>query len=296
MELKLLTFLSNKQLKVGIKTEKGILDLSKALEKNPHETIPSSMDEIIASGEEVLAQLKVYIEKVQNEEDLFYQEDELTFGPAVPNPEKIICVGLNYKKHAIESNMLPFPEQPILFSKYANSLSAHKEPVQLPKNAKQIDYEAELAIIIGKTAKNVREEEALDYVAGYSNGNDLSARDLQFVSSQWLLGKTTDGFCPVGPYVVTADEVEDPDNLEIRLTMNGRERQNSTTADMIFNCREIISYISKHMTLKPGDIILTGTPEGVIMGDPEGERDWIKSGDEVTVEIEKLGKLTTTFK
>lgn len=136
----------------------------------------------------------------------------------------------------------------------------------------------------------------MDYVFGYCNCNDLSSRDLQFRTHQWLLGKSLDGFSPLGPYLVTSDEVGDPNSLEIKTTVNGEVRQDSNTSDMIFKCNEIVSYISDHMTLSPGDIILTGTPEGVIFGYPEDQRVWLKDGDKVTVEIEKLGKLTNTFK
>ncbi len=295
--MKLLTFFADNQLNLGIKMEKGILNLAKALEKYPNNSLPRTMEQVIAGGDSKLKELVRYVKKIHeaSEDELYLNEEELIFGPAVPNPEKIICVGLNYRKHAIEANMLPFPEKPILFSKFNNSISAHEETVNIPRNVKEIDYEAELVIVIGKEAKYVKEEDALDYVFGYCNGNDLSVRDLQFVSSQWLLGKTADGFCPIGPYLVTSDEIENPDELGISLSVNGSVRQNSNTADMIFNCKEIISYASQSMTLKPGDIILTGTPEGVIMGYPEDERNWLKSGDKITVEIEKLGKLTTVM-
>src|SRR5690625_4723130 len=153
-------------------------------------------------------------------------------------------------------------------------------------------YEVELGIVIGQEAKDVSIENALDYVFGYVTANDVSARDLQFVSSQWMLGKTCDGFCPVGPYLVTGNDVGNPNDLTLKTYVNGEERQHSNTADMIFHCDEIVSYISKHMTLTPGDIIITGTPEGVAMGDQEGEERWLQPGDEVTVEIEKLGSLT----
>jgi 2-keto-4-pentenoate hydratase/2-oxohepta-3-ene-1,7-dioic acid hydratase in catechol pathway len=164
--------------------------------------------------------------------------------------------------------------------------------VTLPKTSAEVDYEAELAIVIGKRAKDVSEEEALDYVFGYSCANDLSARDLQLRTSQWLLGKTCDGFCPLGPYLVTADEVGDPNRLYIRTTVNGHVRQQSNTADMIFSCRQIVSYISRHMTLLPGDVILTGTPEGVVLGYPKEKRVYLQPGDVVGVEIERLGVLT----
>src|SRR5690606_1723583 len=144
-------------------------------------------------------------------------------------------------------------------------IAAHQDVILLPFNARQVDYEAELGIVIGKTAKRVTKEEAYEYVFGYCAANDLSARDLQFRTNQWLLGKCCDGFCPVGPYLVTADEVGNPNALGIRTYVNGEIRQNSNTADMIFHCDELVSYISQHMTLYPGDLILTGTPEGVIL-------------------------------
>ncbi len=148
------------------------------------------------------------------------------------------------------------------------------------------------SLSFGKTAKNVEQQDALDYVLGYCNADDISARDLQNRTSQWILGKSCDGFCPIGPYLVTADEVGDPNKLSIRCEVNGEERQNSNTADMIFSCKEIISYISKYFTLNPGDIILTGTPQGVICGYPLDRRIYLKSGDIISLEIEKLGKLT----
>lgn len=154
-----------------------------------------------------------------------------------------------------------------------------------------MDYEAELAMIIGVEARNVSVDDALEYVLGYCNANDLSARDLQFRSTQWLLGKSCDGFCPLGPYLVTSDEVSDPDHLSITCKVNGEIRQSSNTADMIFSTSEIISYVSIYMTLNPGDVILTGTPEGVVLGSPESEQRWLRRGDIVTVEIEGLGAL-----
>ncbi|MDQ0199161.1 2-keto-4-pentenoate hydratase/2-oxohepta-3-ene-1,7-dioic acid hydratase in catechol pathway [Neobacillus ginsengisoli] len=202
---------------------------------------------------------------------------------------------MNYKKHAVECNM-PFPPAPILFSKFNNSITAHGKEITLPSVSSQVDYEAELAIVIGKEAKNVKKEEALSVVYGYCVANDVSARDLQSKSAQWLLGKTCDGFCPIGPYLVSKDEIENPNNLNIVSYVNGEIRQDSNTADMIFNCEELISYISEHFTLQPGDIILTGTPEGVILGLPEERRVWLKECDEVSVKIDKLGNLINTFK
>jgi 2-keto-4-pentenoate hydratase/2-oxohepta-3-ene-1,7-dioic acid hydratase in catechol pathway len=221
-------------------------------------------------------------------------ESDIIYAPAVSNPQKIICVGLNYRKHAEETKS-DIPSSPILFNKFANGLSAHGDSIQLPHTSNEVDYEAELAIVIGKTAKNVDEASALDYVFGYCCANDLSARNLQRRTSQWMLGKTCDGFAPLGPYLVTADEVGDPDMLSISCSVNGEQKQSSNTSDMIFSCKAIISYISQHMTLVPGDIILTGTPEGVVVGYPKDQRVYLRDGDVVTVQIEKLGELVVTM-
>jgi 2-keto-4-pentenoate hydratase/2-oxohepta-3-ene-1,7-dioic acid hydratase in catechol pathway len=292
--LKLLTFKQKGQLKLGIKTEKGILNVEDAA-KFLNIEVPNSIEETI--NENKVGALETLVKQAleQSNESIFLEEVEINFGPAVPKPRKMICVGLNYKKHAEESNM-SLPEYPILFNKFDNTVSAHQDVINLPFNSKENDYEAELVIIIGKEAKRVSKEDALDYVFGYCNANDLSSRDLQFRTHQWLLGKCCDGFSPMGPYLVTSDEVGNPNQLKISTIVNGEVRQNSNTSDMIFKCNEIVSYISDHMTLSPGDVIFTGTPEGVIFGLPEEERVYLKEGDEVTIEIEKLGSLTNTFK
>jgi 2-keto-4-pentenoate hydratase/2-oxohepta-3-ene-1,7-dioic acid hydratase in catechol pathway len=191
---------------------------------------------------------------------------------------------------------MPFPPAPILFSKLNNTINAHEKEINLPNHSSQVDYEAELAIIIGKIARNVKKDDALSVVYGYCIANDVSARDLQSQSSQWLLGKTSDGFSPIGPYLVSKEDVENPNDLNIVSYLNEEIRQNSNTSDMIFSCEELISFISEHFTLQPGDIILTGTPEGVILGLPEERRAWLKDGDVVEVKIDKLGKLSNTFK
>ncbi len=277
--MKLLTFRTEKGWKTGVKTDRGVLE------------IPDSIESIAERGETALRELAADVDRALRDGTQLLPEKELTLGPCVPRPEKILCIGLNYRKHAEESNM-PIPEYPILFNKFHNALAGSGEPVPIPREARQVDYEAELAIVIGRTARHVKREEAMDYIFGYCAANDLSARDLQFRTNQWLLGKCCDGFCPLGPYLVTRDEVEDPHALGIRSYVNGELRQNSTTGDMIFRCDELVSYISRYMTLRPGDVILTGTPEGVIMGYPEEKRVWLGDGDEVTVEIDGLGRLT----
>lgn len=288
--MKLISFRTEQAIQLGVVTERGVLPVTGG-------DAPSQVDALIRGGEDTWRRFKAYVAGRIGAagDEAFLDEQKLDIAPCVQQPGKIICVGLNYRKHAEESNM-PVPETPVLFNKFPNGLAGHGDTVLLPKGSEQNDYEAELAIVIGKKAKHVSREEALDYVFGYCNANDLSSRDWQFRTNQWLLGKCCDGFCPVGPYLVTADEIPDPNRLRITCTVNGELRQNSNTSDMIFDCRTIISYISQHLTLEPGDLILTGTPEGVIHGYPKDRQVWLKDGDVVTIEIEGLGKLTNTMK
>lgn len=283
--MKLLNFKRHDQIHLGIKTKHGIIDVCTALREN------LTMEQLIEQGDAGLAKLQSLL----NYQNITYiNEADINYAPIVSKPEKIICVGLNYISHAKESNM-QIPTSPVLFSKFANALAAHQEPIRIPRDSEKVDYEAELVIVIGKTAKDVSEADALQYVYGYSAGNDLSARDFQFRSGQWLLGKTCDQFAPIGPYLVTADEVGDAGNLHIQCTVNGEVRQSANTKDMIFNCATIISYVSHHMTLQPGDIIYSGTPEGVILGYPEDQQKWLQPGDTVAVSIEKIGTLTNVL-
>jgi 2-keto-4-pentenoate hydratase/2-oxohepta-3-ene-1,7-dioic acid hydratase in catechol pathway len=216
-------------------------------------------------------------------------EEKIIFAPCVPNPGKILCIGLNYRRHAMESGMA-IPASPVVFSKFNNSLAAHRQAIRLEKNAEQYDYEAELVAVMGRRARFISEVDALSHVFGYCNGNDLSARELQFRSSQWLLGKTLDQFMPIGPYLVTADEIGDVQSLGVRCWVNGEMRQNSNTNDMVFSVAQLISYLSQYMTLEPGDLVSTGTPEGVVFG--MKEKIWLKPTDVVEIEVEGLGKLT----
>ncbi|MBN2984896.1 MULTISPECIES: fumarylacetoacetate hydrolase family protein [Cohnella] len=289
--MKLLNYIENGSGKprLGVRTENGVLDVAAAASAAGAK-VPVSMREALEGG---AAALESFVAGLAPEAAKPYLKDEadLSFGPCVTDPGKIICIGLNYRRHAEETNM-PIPAYPILFNKFNNTLNGHGHDVPLPCTSAKVDYEAELGIVIGKTAKYVGEDEALDYVFGYCSSNDLSARDLQMRTSQWLAGKSCDGFSPIGPYLVTADEVGDPNDLYIRCTVNGELRQNSHTSDMIFDCKQIVSYVSQCMTLSPGDIILTGTPEGVVMGYPEDKQVYLRPGDVVTVEIEKLGAIT----
>lgn len=216
--------------------------------------------------------------------------DSVKFHAPVVDPRKIICVGLNYKDHAAESGA-PIPKDPILFSKFPTALIGHGEAIVLPKVSQEVDYEAELVIVIGKKGRHLGLKNALDHVAGYTVGHDVSARDWQLKKDgkQWMVGKTFDTFAPAGPVLVTKDEIADPLNLPIRLRLNGETMQNSSTKQMIFGVAELVAYCAQIFTLEPGDLIYTGTPPGVGMARKPPV--FLKDGDVVEVEIEGLGVL-----
>ena len=275
---------------LGLKTERGILDVA-AAEQAFKEGAPTTITAVLA-GHGDIGGLKRLTAKAGPAH--FIAEDKAKFGPCVTNPEKIVCIGLNYRKHAAETGN-PVPKAPILFNKYNTALNCCGGEIAASKEKGiKFDYEAELVIVIGRTARNVAEADALAHIFGYCTGNDFTARDLQSVSSQWMLGKSLDGSGPIGPWLVTADQV-DGDNLKIECRVNGEVRQSSNTSDMVFNCKQLVSYISHHMTLRAGDIIFTGTPEGVISGYPKDKQVWLKAGDKVVTSIEKLGELTFTL-
>jgi len=277
--MKLVQYRQGKKLLQGIVTETGIVGIEGLL-NSLNKPFPSPW----LTNEDVEELKKLKNSQLKQVECI--PESSLKFGPCVSGYSKIIGIGLNYRKHAIETNM-EIPKYPIVFNKFNNALTDFENDVPFGSEGEQFDYEVELGVVIGKKCKDVSTEDSLSYVLGYCVANDLSCRDLQFKSSQWLLGKSLDHFLPLGKYLVTADEVGDPQNLELSCFLNGEIRQKSNTADMIFTVAEIISYLSKYMTLDPGDLILTGTPAGVIMGLPN--KNWIKPGDRVRVEVEKLG-------
>ena len=208
--------------------------------------------------------------------------------PVVPG--KIIAVGLNYRDHAEETGQT-IPNAPILFAKFPNTVVGPGSPIRIPRITQQVDYEAELGVVIAKRARGVPEDKALEYVLGYTCVNDVSARDLQFADGQWVRGKSIDTFCPVGPWIVTADEIPDPQTLGIRCVVNDQSLQDSTTANMIFGVAALIAFISQAITLDPGDLIATGTPAGV--GFVRKPPVFLKDGDEVSVEIDQIGRLVS---
>ena len=219
-----------------------------------------------------------------------YPASGVTLLPPVPDPAKILCVGLNYRDHAIEGGK-EIPAEPVLFCKYPNTLVGHDAAIKLPKVSTKVDYEAELVVVIGRRGKNIAAADAMSYVGGYTCGHDVSARDWQLEKpeKQWSIGKTFDTFGPTGPVIVTADDLNDPHALRVQLRLNGRTMQDSNTREFIFKVPEIIAYLSQVVTLEPGDLIFTGTPPGV--GISRKPPVLLKPGDEVEVEIEQIGVL-----
>jgi 2-keto-4-pentenoate hydratase/2-oxohepta-3-ene-1,7-dioic acid hydratase in catechol pathway len=247
----------------------------------------NSVAEVIAGGAEALDRVARWLQRPPASE--LPDMGQVRFLAPIPRPPKIICIGLNYRDHAEEGKMA-IPEVPTVFVKFATAVTGYGHPIVLPKNSTKPDYEAEFVVVIGKRGRHIPEEHWRDYVFGYTMMNDVSARDFQMATSQWTMGKTFDTFAPFGPAVVTADEVPDPHNLAISLTLNGELMQNSNTGNMIFQTPRLIAFLSSVFTLEPGDIISTGTPAGV--GFARKPPRWLKPGDEVTVRVEGLGELT----
>ena len=216
--------------------------------------------------------------------------DEVQLSVPVPDPDKIICIGLNYRSHAAEAGIEP-PAAPTFFAKFRNALVPSGTEVPLPATSDKVDFEAEVAFVVGRRCRSVAETDALDYVAGYTLLNDLSARDLQFATPQWMPGKIFDGSAPCGPALVTPDEAGPHDAIEIELTLNGETMQSASTGDLIFSVPALLAHLSSLMTLEPGDIVSTGTPSGV--GSVRDPRVWLKPGDEIVISSPTLGRLET---
>jgi 2-keto-4-pentenoate hydratase/2-oxohepta-3-ene-1,7-dioic acid hydratase in catechol pathway len=279
---------------LGVKTGDSVIDVRKASQLL---SLPAAftLEQLLQEGS--TSQLKKLVDAVQSSPQAkaaIIPEAGITYGRLFTKPGKIICIGLNYKRHAAEVKMQE-PRQPILFNKYNNSLAAANCTVSLPPKeiSYKFDYETELLIVMGKKAQNVSEADAPHYIAGYCTSNDFSARDLQLETpgTQWMIGKTLDNFAPIGPYFVTSDLVGNPHKLKLETCVNGEVRQDWSTDDFIFNCYQVVSFISKHWALEPGDIIFTGTPHGVILGMPKDKQVWLKAGDQIESRIEKLGTL-----
>jgi 2-keto-4-pentenoate hydratase/2-oxohepta-3-ene-1,7-dioic acid hydratase in catechol pathway len=249
--------------------------------------VPNNLRQILASGPLALRAVQ---EACQHPQAAKHELEGVKLLPPIPDPPKIICLGLNYADHAKEGGV-PIPKDPVLFSKYATALIGHGDAIVLPPVSKEVDYEAELVIVVGKRGRGLAGHQAMDYIAGYTIGHDVSARDWQLKKDgkQWMVGKTFDTFAPTGPVLVTADEVPDPHNLGIRLRLNGQTMQNSNTKQMIFSVDAVLAYLSQVFTLEPGDLIFTGTPPGV--GFARKPPVFLQAGDVVEVEIDGLGVL-----
>src|SRR5579871_3061411 len=257
---------------------------------DPHSVnpmVPPNLRQILAAGP---LGLRAVQEAIQSPSAKRWDLAGAKLLPPIPDPQKIVCLGLNYADHAKEGGV-PIPKDPVLFSKYATALIGHEDAIVLPPVSQEVDYEAELVFVIGKRGRNLTADEALEYVAGYTVGHYVSARDWQLKKDgkQWMVGKTFDTFAPTGPVLVTADEVSDPHNLGIRLRRNGEIMQNSNTKQMIFSVPKIVSYLSQVFTLEPGDLVFTGTPPGV--GFARTPPIFLQAGDVVEVEIDGLGIL-----
>jgi 2-keto-4-pentenoate hydratase/2-oxohepta-3-ene-1,7-dioic acid hydratase in catechol pathway len=268
--------------RAALQVSDGFVDIH-ATEAN----LPGNLRQILEAGPDIF---KAIAQLAHRPKAVKVLAAQVKFHAPIVDPRKIICVGLNYKDHAAESGA-PIPKEPILFSKYATALIGPGETIVLPKVSQEVDYEAELVIAVGKKGRHLTPQNAMEHVAGYSVGHDVSARDWQLRKDgkQWMIGKTFDTFAPVGPVLVTKDEVQDPLNLPIRLRLNNQVMQNSNTRQMIFGVTELLMYLSQVFTLEPGDLIFTGTPPGVGMARKPPV--YLKDGDVVEVEIEGLGLL-----
>ncbi len=286
--MKLVNFIKDGKNTLGVVTPEGVADVSAFAEGGT----PLTMRQALEMGREAAV---AALEGVVRKADRFLSPEEIAYAPAVDDPEKILCVGKNYQAHADEVPELfkAPPGFPEIFTKFRNTLVPHGGIVRLNPNSRKHDYEAEIAVVVGRRAKNIAPEDALDYVFGYTLANDISARDLQKAASQWTPGKTCDTFCPLGPWILTAEEVPF-DAMRITGYKNGELRQSGCSGDMIYSIPWIVSFLSRCCTLEPGDLILTGTPAGVILGRPVDEQDWLKAGDTLTVHVEEIGTLAVT--
>lgn len=294
--MKLVTFVSQGAFRLGAILDGQVVDLPEAGKAFGVGNIPNDMVLLLQNSnwpalvQSVLNRVASAPEKAA----FVHSLPEVQLAQPVVNPSKIVCVGLNYHDHCREQG-IEVPKSPLLFAKFPSSIIGPDAEISWPEHVtQQVDYEAELAVVIGRKGRFIPPEQAYEYVAGYTIVNDVSARDVQFSDGQWVRGKSFDTFCPMGPYLLTADEVPDPHNLAIRCRVNGELRQDSNTGEMIFKIPDLIAFISQTCTLLPGDIINTGTPDGV--GVFMNPKVFLKPGDKIEIEIEKLGRLHNTVK
>ncbi len=309
-KMKLITFSREGVSRVGAVEGNNVIDLNLAYQsllesegqlryrQIAEAYVPSDMNGLLQGGKESLAKAEEAIQfALKNKEDkgrkLVLSTDEVKVEAPVPNPGKMICVGHNYREHILEMKR-EIPQHPVVFAKFANTVIGPEDDIPFFPISEQLDYEAEFAFVIGKRARNVSQEDALDYVAGYTIVNDVTYRDIQRRTLQWLQGKTVEGSAPMGPWLITTDELENPSGLEVVLTVNGEERQHTNTANLVFSVQYLVEFLSNLMTLEPGDVILTGTPGGV--GFAMNPQTFLKDGDVVKIEIDQIGSLENTVK
>ncbi|HKH42088.1 MAG TPA: fumarylacetoacetate hydrolase family protein [Solirubrobacterales bacterium] len=279
--MRLVSYRGDQRICAGVQIADGVLDAGALLGERPLE-VRRLLEEGRLGALEERAKLANDVEPASG----------MRLLPPVPDPDKIICIGLNYRSHAEEQGAEP-PAQPTFFAKFRNSLAPAGATIPLPAASEKVDYEAEVAFVVGRQCKEVDPAEALDAVAGYMLFNDLSARDLQFATPQWMPGKVFDGSAPCGPALVTPDEAGPPDGITFTLELNGERRQEASTSDLIFSVAELVARLSRLMTLEPGDVISTGTPSGV--GSLRKPRVWLERGDKIVVSSSTLGELRTTI-
>ena len=280
--MKLVTYKTDNHARLGLLRDDHVIDLAAASDGR----LPPDMLTFLRRGEPALQLARQVAENGTASTPV----SDVTLLAPIPNPSKVVAIGLNYMDHCREQNVKP-PERPIIFAKFSTAVVGPGATIRWdPALTQQVDYEVELGVVMGRTARRVPAAEALDYVAGYTICNDVTARDLQHGDRQWVRGKSLDTFCPLGPWLVTREEVPDPQDLSLRCTLNGQVMQDSTTAEMIFGVAYLIEFISRAFTLLPGDVIATGTPHGV--GVFRSPQVFMKDGDVVTVEVEGLGQLT----
>jgi 2-keto-4-pentenoate hydratase/2-oxohepta-3-ene-1,7-dioic acid hydratase in catechol pathway len=298
--VKLVSYGQGEEIKLGAVHAGKVVDLEAAArhfaevtdQEIPQAVFASMSDLLTAPGSILDTAVAITAWALEHAEDKIIDLEMAEIDVPLANPGKIVCIGLNYADHCRETNT-PIPEFPVVFTKFSTSMLPHGGEISwLPQTTQAVDYEAELAVIIGKKASNVLEEEAMAYVAGYTAANDVSARDAQDADGQWVRGKSFDTFCPIGPFVITADSLPDPHALDIQCRVNGMTLQDSNTRELIFKIPYLIAYISQAITLMPGDIILTGTPYGTgYFRDPKV---LLKPGDVLETEIEGIGILVNT--
>lgn len=307
--MRLVTFKIDNELCIGAAMDNIVINLNKAYqsfldqkgalrsEQIANALLPNNMVEFLEGGEVSLEAareaIQFALDHQQEVGNLIFKTSEVTLQAPVTKPGKIICVGLNYREHILEMGR-ELPEFPVIFAKFSNAVIGPQDEIPLSPVTEQLDYEAEFSFVIGKRAKNITKEHALEYVAGYTIVNDITARDLQRRTVQWLQGKTLDGSAPMGPWLVTTDEIPNPSDLGISLTVNGELRQKSNTKNLVFDVSFLVEFLSHIMTLEPGDVICTGTPGGV--GFAREPQVFLQDGDIVHIEVEHIGALENRVK